>query len=480
MTWSIPPAILSLLEDGPAGAVPRQAVEGGREGTTFPAAEATMSSISIIRTDQTDAARELRAIRQSLLLDQLILGDAPESQTVLDIIRDVRARGDEAVAQITARVDNVNVPPESVRVPVEEIKKARERLAPDVRQAVRHAIASVRRFQQSVLACLTEPTAPDGQQLSIRMKPIRRVGICVPGAAAPLPSSAIHCAVPAQVAGVRELALVAPPRHGGEIHPTILAVAGELGISEVYRMGGAQAVAALAIGTQRVGRVDKIVGPGSVYVQLAKRWLYGVVDIDMFAGPSEVVILADESARPEFVALDMLAQAEHDPGCAILLTPCAALADAVVAEIDRQLSQLPAPDGARRALATLGAIVLVRDMKEAVALANDIAPEHLQIATDNAAALAAEIDSAGAIFLGHYTPEAVGDYVAGPSHVLPTGGSARFWSGVSALDFLRRTSMIEYTPGGLVHDAASIETLARAEGLEAHARSVSIRTRRRV
>lgn len=439
-----------------------------------------MPIVPVIRADQTDAARELRAIRQSLLLDQLVLGNAPESQTVLEIIKDVRTRGDAAVAEITSRVDGVSVPPETVRVPVEEIKKAREQLAPEVRQAIRHAVASVRRFQQSVMACISEPVAPDGQQLAIRIRPVKRVGICVPGAAAPLPSSAIHCAVPAQVAGVKELALVAPPRHGGDVHPTILGVAGELGISEVYRMGGAQAIAALAMGTERVPRVDKVVGPGSVYVQLAKRWLYGVVDIDMFAGPSEVVIIADETARPDFIALDMLAQAEHDPGCAVLLTTQAELAQSVQEELEKHLAQLPSPAGARRSLESFGAIVLVRDVKQAVALANEIAPEHLQIATNNAQEIAAQIESAGAIFLGHYTPEAVGDYVAGPSHVLPTGGSARFWSGVSALDFLRRTSLIEYTPGGLVHDAASIETLARAEGLEAHARSVSIRTRRRL
>jgi histidinol dehydrogenase len=438
-----------------------------------------MPTIRTIRTTDTDAARELRAIRQPLLLDRLILDDTEESQIVHDIIKDVRNGGDAAVARITARVDKVDVPPEQVRVPVEEIKRARERLAPDVRQAIQHSIESVRRFQQYVMASVTEPMAPGGQQLSLRMRPVRRVGICVPGAAAPLPSSAIHCAVPAAVAGVKELALVAPPRHEGDIHPIILGTAGELGITEVYRMGGAQAMAALAIGTERVPRVDKIVGPGSVYVQLAKRWLYGVVDVDMFAGPSEVVIIADASAHPQFVAIDMLAQAEHDPGCSILLTDRPELAEAVAAEIDRLLAELPNPQGAAKALAELGAIVIVRDMKEAAELADEIAPEHLQIATDDASALADKIDSAGAVFLGHYTPEAVGDYVAGPSHVLPTGGTARFWSGISSLSFLRRTSLIEYTPGGLVHDASSIETLAKAEGLMAHARSVSLRTRKK-
>lgn len=438
-----------------------------------------MPTIRTIRTSETDAVRELQALRQPLLLDSLILDDSSESRVVQEIIKDVRLRGDTAVAEITARVDKVEVAPERVRVPVEEINAARERLAPDIRQAIQHAIESVRRFQQQVMSSVSEPVAGDDQQLWSRLRPVRRVGVCVPGAAAPLPSSAIHCVVPAQVAGVKELVLVAPPRHEGDIHPTILATAGELGLTEVYRMGGAQGIAALGIGTERVPRVDKIVGPGSVYVQLAKRWLYGVVDIDMFAGPSEVVIIADSSARPEFVAIDMLAQAEHDPGCSILLTDRSELAQAVLAELDRLLAELPRPEGAARSLAQLSAIVIVRDMQEAAELADEIAPEHLQIAATDAAALAERIDSAGAIFLGHYTPEAVGDYVAGPSHVLPTGGTARFWSGVSSLSFLRRTSIIEYTPGRLVHDAASIETLANAEGLTAHARSVSLRTRRR-
>jgi len=282
-------------------------------------------------------------------------------------------------------------------------------------------------------------------------------------------------AVPAQVAGVKELVVVAPPRHRGDIHPAILGVAGLVGVDEVYRMGGAQAMAALAIGTERVRRVDKIVGPGGTYVQLAKRWLYGVVDIDMFAATTEVLIIADGSARPAFIAADMLAQAEHGPGCSILLTDQPALAHQVTAELDKQLEALATGEVAARWLAEYGAIVIVPDMDEAVRLANDIAPEHLQIETESPARLADRIDSAGAIFLGHYTPEASGDYVAGPSHVLPTGGTARFWSGVSALSFLRHTSVIEYSPRALARDAEAIDCLARAEGLEAHARSATIR-----
>lgn len=433
----------------------------------------------IIRSMDTDASAQLRALREPLLLDRLILDDAPEAAAVREIIDQVRRRGDDAVADITERVDGVRIAPDDVQVTQDRIMQAREQLPPVLMQAVRQAIASVERFQHSLVAEPPAPLSEPGCTLSVRREPLDRVAVCVPGAAAPLPSSAIHCAVPARAAGVREIVLVAPPRHEGDIHPVILAVAGELGIREVYRMGGAQAMAALAMGTQRVRRVDKIVGPGGPYVQLAKRHLYGVVDIDMFAATTEVVIIADATARPAFVAADMLAQAEHDPGCSIVLTDQPALVDKVVAEVDAQLADLPRPDGARRSLERFGAIVLCRDMEEVIRFTNELAPEHLQIETEDAGSIAARIRYAGAIFLGHHTPEAAGDYVAGPSHVLPTGGTARFWSGLSALDFQRRTSMIEYTPGGLVRVAAAIETLARAESLEAHARSVSVRTGRK-
>ena len=435
-----------------------------------------MSIVRVIDAAKTDAVAELRTLRQPLLLDRLMLDDSPEAQAVRQIIADVRKGGDAAVAEVTARVDKATVPPETLRVPREELVKARDRLPRDLLNTIRHAIGAVRQFQQHILSANPGTLASVGREVAIRTRPLSRIAVCTPGAAAPLPSSVIHCAVPAQVAGVREIVVVAPPRHNNDIHPTILGVAHELGITEVYRMGGAQAVAALALGTPQVRRVDKIVGPGSVYVQLAKRFLYGVVDIDMFAGPSEVVVVADETARPETVAADMLAQAEHDPGCSILLTDQAALVDQVLAQLELQLAQLSRREGAARALGQYGAIVLVKDMREAVRLVNEIAPEHLELATREPLRLADAIDSAGAIFLGHYTPEAAGDYVAGPSHVLPTGGTARFWSGLSSLDFIRRTSLIEYTPGGLAHHASVIEQFARAEGLDGHARSVSIRT----
>ncbi len=285
----------------------------------------------------------------------------------------------------------------------------------------------------------------------------------------------VYRVVPAQVAGVAESVMVAPPRYERSIHPVTLAVAAELGVTEVYRVGGAQAVAALALGTQTIRRVDMIVGPGSVYVQLAKRLLYGVAGIDMFAGPSEVVVIADDSANPAWVATDLLAQAEHDPGCAILVTADEGLAGKVEAELEKQLPTLSTYEGAKRSLETLSAVLIVADLDAAVEVTNEIAPEHLHIQTRDAQAVADRIDSAGAIFVGHYAPESSGDYVAGPSHVLPTGGSARFFSGLCCNDFLRRTSMISYTHAAIRKAAPAIATLAEAEGLAAHARSATTR-----
>ena len=434
-----------------------------------------MPEIRIIRASLAQASAELRELRRPLLLDRLVLDEAPEAKQVQEIIADVRARGDQAVSEITARVDGAKVPPKLVRVPTMLIQQAYNNLSPTLRDATHRAIDSVRRFQEQILTLPSKAITVDGKTLSMRAKPLRRVGLCVPGAAAPLLSSVIHSGVPAQVAGVKELVVIAPPRAMGDIHPAILGVCGAMGIDEVYRMGGAHGIAALAMGTQQVPAVDKIVGPGGMYVQLAKRYLYGIVDIDMFAATTEVLIIADETAKPAYVAADMLAQAEHNPGCSILLTTDPTLVDRVLAELDRQLKTLSTAEAAKKWLAELGAIAVVESLDDAVALANEIAPEHLQLETAEPRELAERIENAGAIFLGHYSPESSGDYVAGPSHVLPTGGTARFWSGVSALSFLRYTSLTEYTQEGLAADAAAIDVLARAESLEGHARSATIR-----
>ncbi len=401
--------------------------------------------------------------------------DSPELFGVRAIVDDVRARGDQAVADVTEQVDGVRLDPERFRGPTDEIAAAQKSLEPKLRSAVRHAIQQVREFQEHILSHTRAPLVRNGCSLQARLLPLRRVGVCVPGAAAPLPSSAIHCVVPAQVAGVPEIAIVAPPRHNGNVHPTILGVAGELGVTEVYRIGGPQAVAALSIGTPMMPRVDKIVGPGGTYTQLAKRLCYGLIDIDMFAGISEVVILADDTANPSYIAADLLAQAEH-PGAAILLTPSRAMLAAVMGELRKQLAVLPRQEEAAVALDRYGAAVLTRDMDDAVAVANELASEHVEIETQDAEALASRIVNAGAIFVGTHGSEAAGDYVAGPSHVLPTGGGARFWSGLSCNDFLRRTSILRYDADSLACDAEAIITLAEAEGLTAHANSVRVRT----
>jgi histidinol dehydrogenase len=435
-----------------------------------------MSVIRTIQMTDADADRQLAELRAPTGLDALVLTDRPETRAVREVIAAVRNRGDDALIELTERFDHVTLRADEIRVSPDEIEAARQQTAPAVLAAIRTAIDGLRRFQASLLTRTPPALEQDGVALQGRYRPLRRAGACVPGAAAPLPSSAIHCIVPAQVAGVAETVIVAPPRYARSIHPTTLAVAAELGVTDVYRIGGAQAVAALALGTQTVRRVDKIVGPGSVYVQLAKRLLYGVVGIDMFAGPSEVVVIADDSANPAWVATDLLAQAEHDPGCAMLVTADEAFARTVEAELAKQLPTLSTAEGARRSLETLSAVLIVADLDHAVALTNEIAPEHLHVQTRDAAAVADRIDSAGAIFVGPYSPESSGDYVAGPSHVLPTGGGARFFSGLCCNDFLRRTSMITYSHEAIRKAAPVIATLARAEGLDAHARSATTRT----
>ncbi len=434
-----------------------------------------MSVIRTIRMTDADAAERLAALRAPTRLDDLALADRPEVRAVSEIIAAVRERGDAALVELTARFDKVSLRVDELRVPPDEIEAARRKTDGAVMDAIRVAIDGVRRFQEKLLIRTAEPFEHDGVSLQGRYRPLHRAGVCVPGAAAPLPSSAIHCVVPAQVAGVAESVIVAPPRYERSIHPVTLAVAAELGVTEVYRVGGAQAVAALALGTETIRRVDMIVGPGSVYVQLAKRLLYGVAGIDMFAGPSEVVVIADDSANPAWVATDLLAQAEHDPGCAILVTADEGLAGKVEAELEKQLPTLSTHEGAKRSLEALSAVLLVADLDAAVEVTNEIAPEHLHIQTRDAQAVADRIDSAGAIFVGHYAPESSGDYVAGPSHVLPTGGSARFFSGLCCNDFLRRTSMISYTHEAIRKAAPAIATLAEAEGLAAHARSATTR-----
>ncbi|MBN2021626.1 MAG: histidinol dehydrogenase [Pirellulales bacterium] len=404
-----------------------------------------------------------------------IFGEALAPAAVVErICRDVRDRGLAAVLDYSARIDGAKLDAGSLRVAPDELAQAHAAADPEFLAAVRRVRGRIAEFQQAILHEDVRVERPGGF-LAERYRPLARVGLCVPGGAAAYPSSVLMTAVPAQVAGVRELALVAPPTPFGSYNPDILATCHELGITEVYRLGGAQAVAALAYGVEGIPRVDKIVGPGNLFVALAKRFVFGQVDIDSIAGPSEVVVIVDRSTRPEFTAYDLLAQAEHAPGASILIGWEADVLDAAVEELSRRIAQIERGELARQSLEAFGAAILARDADEACRLADQIAPEHLHIATANAEALAEKIHHAGAIFLGNYTPVALGDYAAGPSHVLPTSGTARFASGLSANDFLRAGSVLSFDREGLVELAPDVEILATREGLTAHRASVAIR-----
>jgi histidinol dehydrogenase len=304
---------------------------------------------------------------------------------------------------------------------------------------------------------------------------MKRIGVCVPGGAAAYPSTVLMTAVPAQAAGVGEIAVVVPPTEFGGYNRELLATCHTIGVNEVYRVGGAQAVAALAYGVDGIPPVDKIVGPGNLFVALAKQFVFGDVDIDSIAGPSEVVVLADDTARPEFVAADLISQAEHSPGSGVLITWHESLLGQVQEALQTQLQQLPRGDLARQSLNEYGALILARDEREAAALTDLLAPEHLHISMSEPDAMVNRIQNAGAIFVGHYTPVAMGDYIAGPSHVLPTGGTARFANGLAATDFLKRSSIICYDEAALADDAAAVRQIATVEGLTAHSASVDIR-----
>jgi len=395
-------------------------------------------------------------------------------EVVERICRDVEAQGLAAVLDYSARIDKADLTAETMRVPQEELTKAHAAADPVFLESIRRIRANIRSFQEAILQRDVRVDRPGGYLVE-RYRPLDRVGICVPGGAAAYPSTVLMTAVPAQVAGVEQLAVVAPPTKFGAFNPDLLATCWELGIREVYRLGGAQAVAALAYGVEGIPRVDKIVGPGNLFVALAKRYVYGEVDIDSLAGPSEVVVIVDESTRPDYTAADLIAQAEHSPGASVLIGWHRQALEAAIAELVRQLSQLDRGELARQSLEEFGAVILARDADEACALADQIAPEHLHIATANAEELAEKIRHAGAIFLGNYTPVALGDYAAGPSHVLPTSGTARFASGLSANDFLRSSSILCFTQEGLNSLAPDVQIMATKEGLTGHGASVEIR-----
>jgi histidinol dehydrogenase len=396
-------------------------------------------------------------------------------ETVGAIIADVRSRGDAALFDYTARFDRLELTAESVQVASEEIERALATVSAESLQALRLAAARIADFHARQKSETWLSTAEEDVLLGQMVRPLDRVGIYVPGGKAAYPSSVLMNAVPARVAGVGEIVMVVP-MPGGEANPHVLAAAHLAGVDRIFKVGGAQAVAALAYGTQTIPRVDKITGPGNIYVATAKRMVFGQVDIDMIAGPSEILIINDGSGDAAHLAADLLGQAEHDElASSVLITTDESFAQKVRAAVEEQLAALPREEIARRAIENYGAVIVARDLEEAIDFSNRIAPEHLELAVTNPFEILPRIRHAGAIFMGHYTPEAAGDYLAGPNHTLPTGGTARFFSPLGVDDFVKKSSIVSFSRAGLERLGKDIVRIAELEGLDAHARSVSIR-----
>ena len=449
-------------------------------------------SLKIRRIDcsTADAHREIAALRAELSPKGNVVTPEGKARTIAAfgeplaprqvverICADVEARGLEAVLDYTQRIDGVTLGPAQVLVSPEELQDAHRKADPAYLETIDRVRRNIVAYQEAIRHHDVMLPPRDGIELGLLYRPIRRVGVCIPGGAAAYPSSLLMTVVPAQAAGVAEIAVVVPPSPFGGFNIDILAACHSLGVTEVYRIGGAQGVAALAYGLKAIGLepVDKIVGPGNLFVALAKQHVFGTVDIDGIAGPSEVVLIADRSAMPAFVASDLISQAEHSPGASILLTWEPELIDDVLQALEEQLIRLSRGGLARDSLERFGALVLVRDEDEAIAISNQIAPEHLHVSTAEPKRLLPRLTNAGAIFLGHFAPVAAGDYAAGPSHVLPTGGTARWASGLSVNDFLKRSSLIALSRDGLAALAPDIRLLADKEGLSAHRSSVDLR-----
>jgi len=397
-------------------------------------------------------------------------------EVVQRILADVQRRGDAAVADYTRKLDRTRLTPRQFRLTEAQIRRAADQVPKPLLQAIRRAKRQIERFQKAILDRSTKTVTRKGVRVRQEVRPLNRVGLHVPGGLAPYPSTVLMNAVPAKVAGVKETVMVSPPREGGLPSAATLAAARECGVTEIYRIGGVQAIGALAFGTATIRPVDFIAGPGNVFVTLAKKEVQGRVAIDLLAGPSEILVLADETTNPRWAAADLLSQAEHDPmASAVLVTHRAAMAKAVAAEVEAQIDRLATAATARAAIDDYGLAMVTKNRAESIALANEISPEHLEVMVKDPRAAAKRIVNAGAVFVGPFTPEATGDYVAGPSHVLPTGGSARFTSALSANRFLKSTSVIEYDQAGLRADLAAIDALARAEGFDGHARSAHLR-----
>lgn len=405
---------------------------------------------------------------------QLEGGNEEQLKTVRQVIADVRQRGDAAIRMYSERWDGFA--PANLRVTEEEVKEAVKGFDEQLYADLSEAAANIRHYHSAQKRHGYELPLADGSWLGQRITPLDAVGLYVPGGSAAYPSSVLMNVIPAQVAGVKRIVITSPAGQDGKLPPAVLVAAHILGVKEIYKVGGAQAIAALAYGTETIAPVDKITGPGNIFVALAKREVFGEVAIDMIAGPSEICVLADDTAYADEIAADLLSQAEHDTlACAILITTSDTLAETVADEVERQLQKLPREAIARKAIEKFGHIYVAESMEEAIRAVNSLAPEHLEVITDKAVEVARHITHAGAIFIGRYSSEPVGDYFAGTNHVLPTNSTARFASGLNVDDFIKRTSIVYYSEKTWAQNAPKIARLARLEGLEGHARAVESR-----
>lgn len=396
--------------------------------------------------------------------------------TVNEILANVKENGDEALFAYTLKFDKFQLTPENIRVTREEIQEAYARMDPELVEVIRRSAANIRAFHEKQLRNSWFDAKEDGTILGMKITPIGRVGVYVPGGKAAYPSSVLMNVIPAKVAGVSDIIMTTPPGADGKVNPGTLVAADIAGVGTIYKAGGAQAIAAMAYGTDSIPKVDKITGPGNIFVALAKKAVYGYVSIDSIAGPSEILVLADETANPRYVAADLLSQAEHDElASAILITTSRELAEQVSAEADNFTSQLSRREIIVKSLENYGYILLAENMEDAIETANEIASEHLEILTRNPFDTMTRIKNAGAIFLGEYSSEPLGDYFAGPNHILPTNGTAKFFSPVNVDDFLKKTSIISYSREALQAVHKDIERFAESEGLTAHANSIKVR-----
>lgn len=408
-------------------------------------------------------------------------GSPEQNAAVKTIVSAVKNEGDAALLKYTEQLDGMKLSPETLRVTEEEMRAAYDKVEPSFVAAISAAATNIRAYHARQKRNSWMDLQPDGSMLGQIIRPLKRVGVYVPGGKASYPSSVLMNVIPAQVAGVPEIVMVTPPATSGKegIDPYILVAAAEAGVNEIYRVGGAQAIAALAYGTETIEPVDKICGPGNIYVALAKREVYGAVDIDSIAGPSEIAVLADDSADPAYVAADLLSQAEHDEmASAILVTTSEAFAKACQEEVQRQLAVLPRRDIAAASIEKYGVILLVDSIEEGIGVINQLAPEHFELMVEEPIAYLGLVENAGAIFLGPYSSEPVGDYFAGPNHIIPTNGTARYSSPVDVDDFIKKSSLIYYSKEALLKNGETIMELARREGLEGHARAIEIRMRK--